>query len=136
MPVLSMEHDTHCADCITYVRTYLQHTHSVGVPEDLVCFCIVAVADVCGSNEELKRIVLLQIKSSTFYLLLQLFHTFLAMAEADTGRACTLNVSRPSVKGLVCGDTYVIQYHVFAMHKDYFTTNDSIRISIYAYMHK
>ena len=57
MLVLSMEHDTHCADCITYVRTYLQHTHSVGVPKDLVCFCIVAVADVCGSNEELKRIV-------------------------------------------------------------------------------
>ena len=80
MLVLSMDHDTHCADCITY----LQHTHSVGVPEDLVCFCIVAVADVCGSNEEFKRIILLQIKSSTFYLLLQLFHTFLAMAEADT----------------------------------------------------
>lgn len=67
-----------------HLCTYLQHTHSVGVPEDLVCFCIVAVADVCGSNEELKRIVLFQIKSSTFYLLLQLFHTFLAMAEADT----------------------------------------------------
>ena len=43
-------------------------------------FVVVTVADVCGRDKKLKRVVVLDIKRTTLDFLLKLFHPFLAMA--------------------------------------------------------
>lgn len=43
-------------------------------------FVVVAVADVCGCNEQLKGIIILDVQSSTLDLLLELPHPLLPVA--------------------------------------------------------
>ena len=62
------------------VRAHLQHTHAVGVSQNLVCLRVVAVADVSGCNKEFKGVILLQVESPTPQLFLQLTHPLLSMA--------------------------------------------------------
>lgn len=59
--------------------TYLENTHAVGVTEDLVRLIVVAVADVCSSDEELEWIIIANVHHSSFDLLLELLHTLLSM---------------------------------------------------------
>lgn len=42
---------------------------------------VVTVADVSGSNKELKRVVLIQVKCPSFDLLLQMSHALFAVAR-------------------------------------------------------
>ena len=44
---------------------------------------VVTVADVGGSDEEFKRVVLVQIQCASFNLLLQLSHALLPIAASD-----------------------------------------------------
>lgn len=65
------------------MRTHLQDTHAVGVPQDLVRLIVVTVSDVGCSDEEFKRVVLIQGQSASFYLLLQMSHALLTIAVSD-----------------------------------------------------
>lgn len=58
---------------------------------------VVTVADVGGSNEELKRVILIQIQGASFNLLLQLSHALLPIAvhiHWDTSTAALLSPCR------------------------------------------
>lgn len=63
--------------------THLQDAHAEGVSQDLVCLVVVTVADVGRSHEQLKRVILVQVQCSGFYLLLQLPHALLPIAVSD-----------------------------------------------------
>lgn len=63
--------------------THLQDAHAVGVSQDLVCLVVVTVSDVGCSDEEFKRVVLIQIQCASFDLLLKLSHTLLPIAVSD-----------------------------------------------------
>lgn len=39
--------------------THLEDTHAEGIAQDLVSLIVVAIANVCGCNEELKGVILL-----------------------------------------------------------------------------
>ena len=58
---------------------YLQHTHAVSAPKDLVGLRVVAIADVGRCNKQFKGIVLFDVKCTTLELLLKLTHTLLAV---------------------------------------------------------
>ena len=49
-----------------------------------MCLIVVTVADVGCSDEEFKRVILIQIQCAGFNLLLQLPHTLLPIAVSDT----------------------------------------------------
>lgn len=66
-------------------QAYLQDTHAERVSQDLVGLVVVAVADVGSCDEELKRVVLVQVQRPRFDLLLQLLHAFLAIAARASG---------------------------------------------------
>lgn len=70
-------------DPLVRSQTHLQDAHAEGVSQDLVCLVVVTVADVGGSDEELKRVVLIQIQGASFDLLLQLPHALLPIAVSD-----------------------------------------------------
>lgn len=72
-------------------QAYLQDTHAERVSQDLVRLVVVAVADVGGGDEELERVVLVQVQRARFDFLLQLLHAFLPIAARDSG-----DTSRPS----------------------------------------
>lgn len=72
-------------------QAYLQDTHAERVSQDLVRLVVVAVADVGGGDEELERVVLVQVQRACFDFLLQLLHAFLPIAARDSG-----DTSRPS----------------------------------------
>lgn len=63
--------------------THLQDAHAEGVSQDLVRLVVVTVTDVGRSNEEFKRVILVQIQCASFYFLLQLPHAFLPIAVKD-----------------------------------------------------
>lgn len=63
--------------------THLQDTHAEGVSQDLVRLIVVTVADVGGSDEELERVVLIQVQCAGFDFLLQLPHALLSIAVRD-----------------------------------------------------
>lgn len=58
----------------------MQDAHAEGVSQDLVRLVVVTVADVGRGNEELKRVILVQVQRASFYLLLQLPHALLPIA--------------------------------------------------------
>lgn len=60
--------------------THLQDAHAEGVAQDLVGLVVVTVADVGRSDEEFKRVILIQVQGASFYLLLQLPHALLPIA--------------------------------------------------------
>lgn len=60
--------------------SHLQDAHAVGVSQDLVCLVVVTIADVGRSDEEFKRVVLIQIQRASLDLLLQLPHALLPIA--------------------------------------------------------
>lgn len=62
----------------------MQDAHAEGVSQDLVRLVVVAVADVGRSNEELKRVILIQVECASFDLLLQLPHALLPIAVKQT----------------------------------------------------
>lgn len=74
---------------------------------------VVAVADVGGCDEELKRVVLIQVQRPRFDFLLQLLHAFLpiaARASEHTSRPqrSALNVSRWSRTSSLPAETQVL----------------------------
>lgn len=74
-------------------RAYLQDAHAKRVSQDLVRLIVVAVADVGGGDEELKRVVLVEVQRARFDLLLQLLHALLPIAASDSGDTA----SRPTM---------------------------------------
>lgn len=61
-------------------KNHLQDTHAKGVSQDLVRLIVVTVSDAGCSNEQFKRVILIQIQRASFYFLLQLPHAFLPIA--------------------------------------------------------
>lgn len=59
--------------------THLENTHAKRVAQDLVGLAVVAVANVGGSYEELKGVILLYVQRPVLYFFLQLSHSFLPM---------------------------------------------------------
>lgn len=60
--------------------SHLQDAHAVSVSKNLVCLVVVAVADVSGSNKQLKGVILLNVQSARLDLLLELTHALLPVA--------------------------------------------------------
>ena len=62
----------------------LQRAHAVGFAEDLVGLVVVAVADVGRGDEQLERVVFVDIQVASFDFLLELLHFLLPVAgEAE-----------------------------------------------------
>lgn len=59
--------------------THLENTHAKRVAQDLVRLIVVAVANVGGSYEEFKGVILLYVQRPVLYFFLQLSHSFLPM---------------------------------------------------------
>lgn len=60
---------------------------------------VVAVADVGGSDEELERVVLIQVQCARFDFLLQLPHALLSIAARDNGNKIKPLLSSPLLTG-------------------------------------
>lgn len=63
--------------------THLQDAHPVCVSQDLVGLVVVTVADVGCSDEEFKRVILIQIQRASIYFLLQVSHALLPIAVSS-----------------------------------------------------
>lgn len=57
----------------------LENAHSIRVSQNFMRLCIIAVANICRSNEELERIVLVYIYFARLDLLLQVTHPLFPM---------------------------------------------------------
>lgn len=76
----------------------MQDAHAEGVSQDLVRLVVVTVADVGCSNEELKRVILVQVQRASFYLLLQLPHALLPIAVKKKRRVTQIFLLSERVK--------------------------------------
>lgn len=55
-----------------FAFTYLQHAHAIGVAQNLLCICVVAVADVCGGYKQGEWVLFLCIQQASLHHLLDL----------------------------------------------------------------